>query len=215
MYASGGFARIAENPFGVRGDGKAAGAAGFVLQREAGNLDGIVGRHELQEIADDAVRGVLEAAVALAVACDVDGSFVANGQRRGRPDFAGAFVADIESFAGRIDDVIVGPGRELIFVAVLRPCKAGAGFGDQETEVWIRDDVDPRLGVRRPSLRHGHVLAAVFREAAKAVGKLQELAAASCTSWRLLGAQGFGCYAGERLRIAECEALVRRASRGG
>src|ERR1700743_592563 len=57
------FAGAAENAFCVGRYRKAARAPGFVLQSEAENFDRLVGRHELQKIADDAARGVLETAV--------------------------------------------------------------------------------------------------------------------------------------------------------
>ena len=137
-----------------------------IAQLQPRNFDGIVDGHELQQFMRDAVRAVLETAVALAVTRDIQaassriGSAVASRFRR-------CLRRAVDSFAGRIADGIVGPGRELIFVAVERPCEARAGFGDHE----IRNDglamtLIQGCGRAQPSLRTVDVFAAVRGKAA-------------------------------------------------
>src|SRR5690606_27404444 len=97
----GGAARGPEHPFGVSGDGEGTRTPRTVPQRQARNLDRIGQRHELQQLERDAVRLVLEAAVAEAVPGDV-GPAVADGLRRRAPEIAAVFVADIDRFAGGV-----------------------------------------------------------------------------------------------------------------
>src|SRR4029077_2102902 len=113
--------------------------------------------------------GNFEARVALSVARDVRFVFEANRRRRGTPEFAGAFVANVDRLAGRVGDGIVRPRRELVLVGIQRPGVARAGLGGEEAERRIRDYVDPRLRGSRALAENGDVFAAVVREAAQAV----------------------------------------------
>ena len=71
---------------------------------------------------------MLETRVSLAVPGHIRGRIVANRQRCWTPNLSGIFVADVNRFARGVDDVIVGPRSELIFVAIDRPRKSGAGL---------------------------------------------------------------------------------------
>ena len=68
----------------------------------------IVDRHVLQQFERDAVRVVLEPAVAEAVAHDVRGPRLADGQRRRAPQIAAFLIADVNDLGGhvahRVDD---------------------------------------------------------------------------------------------------------------
>src|ERR1700728_327953 len=114
-------ARAAQNPFHVRGDGNAARRAGIVAQGEPGNLDRVIRRNELNQVSRDTVRAVLKTGVALAMARHIRRILEADWQRGRRPDLSAAFVAQIEGFTGWIDHVVIGPGCDLVLVAVYRP----------------------------------------------------------------------------------------------
>src|SRR5271170_8042825 len=101
--------------------------------------------------------------------------FVPYRQRGGRPYLAGGFVANVDCFSGRVENMVVGPRRELIFVAIERPGKARAGFRDQESEGWIGYDIDPRLGRAQTLVERDDVFAAAIREAAETIEELQSL----------------------------------------
>ncbi len=90
-----GGARRAEHPLDVGGHRQPARPAAAVAERQARDLDGVVERHELQQVERDAVRLVLEAAVALAVAGHVGMRPVVADRQRGRaPQLAGVLVAE-------------------------------------------------------------------------------------------------------------------------
>ena len=60
----------------------------------------------------------------------------------GRPNCACILVAQINNFAGRVADSVVGPWREAVFPAVDRPGVSGARFRHLESEVLpVCDDV--------------------------------------------------------------------------
>ncbi len=115
------------------------------------------------------MRGVREAAVALAVARHVGGLFQPDRESRGSPYLAGAFVAEINRLAGGIDHVVVGPRRNLIFVAIERPGGSRAGLRHKKSEVRIRNHIDPGLRRAQPFTEHDRVLAAIFGKSAEAV----------------------------------------------
>ena len=111
-------AREAEHPLDVCGHGETAGLAGPVLDREPRDLHRVLDRHELQEVEGDAVRRMLESAVALTMPNDV-GRGVLPDRKRGRtPERAGVLVADIDRLARRIGHRIVGPRRELVLPTI-------------------------------------------------------------------------------------------------
>src|SRR5438309_6101806 len=103
------------------------------------------------------MRLVLEPAEAVAVERDVE-TGVADGLRRGRPDLAGSFIPDVHRLAGRVDDRIVRPGRELVLTAVLGPGVAATVRGNLEAEVRIRNHVDPGRRRRPARGKDCHVL---------------------------------------------------------
>ena len=139
----GGRARRTQHPFHVGGHRQVPGAARGVAQRQARDLDRIVERHVLQKIGGDAVRRMLEPAVAPAMPRHIGGGVVADRQRRRAPQVAGVVVAQIEHLARTIADRIVRPGRELVLAAVDRPGVAAAFGRHLKAEVGIGDDVDP------------------------------------------------------------------------
>ena len=131
----------AQRPLHEGGDRQPALAPGTVAQAQARDLDAVGDRHVLQQFQFDAVRPVLEAAVALPVSHHVFAGIVA--ARGGGPHPAIFLVADIQQFLRRIADRIVGPRRQRIALAVQRPGVATAGFGRGETELRIGDHVEP------------------------------------------------------------------------
>src|SRR5580704_9858081 len=123
----------------------------------------------------ETMRLVLETCVPLTVPRHIRGRIVANRQRRWAPNLAGIFVTDIDRFARRIDNVIVGPGREVILVAIGRPSKSGTGLRHDESESRIRNNVDPRFGRSEPRIKGRHILPGLLAEAAESIEKLQSL----------------------------------------
>src|SRR5580700_4027782 len=115
----------------------------------------------------------MESTITLAVTSNVWGGFIANWQRCGTPYLTGVFVTDVDGFAWRIGDGIVGPRRELIFMAVYRPCVPRAGFRYEETERGIRNHVDPRRGSPQTLPQYGHIFAAGVGESAETVEEFE------------------------------------------
>ena len=83
------------------------GEVRFVRQPEARYLDRSFDGHVLKKTGGDAMRAVLEAAVAAAMTGDIDSRGVANGNRCRTPDVAGPVVPHIESLARGVADRIV------------------------------------------------------------------------------------------------------------
>ena len=75
--------RDAQHPLDVRGHREAPGGGGAVLDRQPGDLHGVLEGHELEQIEGDAVGHVLEPAVALTMPGDV-GRGVLPDRERGR-----------------------------------------------------------------------------------------------------------------------------------
>ena len=115
----------------------------------------------------------MESTIALAVARNVWSSFIADRQRRGSPHLTGAFVADIDGFSGRIRDGIVGPRRQLIFMAIERPGVPRTGFRNEEAKRRIRNHVDPRRGSPQTFSQDGHIFAALIGKSTQAVEKIE------------------------------------------
>ena len=88
---------------------------------------------------------MLEDAVAEAVPNDVRRR-AAGRQRRGRPELAGLFVADVEGLAGEVAHRIVVPGGEPEFVRVLAPGVGAAAFRNDGAERRIGQHIDPGRG---------------------------------------------------------------------
>src|SRR5215212_4404914 len=112
---------------------------------------------------------MFEAAVTLAVARDVACLLHPHGTSGRRPELAGILVAQVDHFAGRIVDRVVRPGGELILTAVPAPRVTAARLGDDEAELFISDDVRPWQRRMLTGVQDGHILAAVFGEAAEPV----------------------------------------------
>ena len=165
--------RGAEHPLHVDRYPQPAGMPGVVAERQPGNLDRVGHGHELQQLTMNPMGGMVEAAVALAVADDVAGIVHPDRQGRGRPEFTGSLVAEIKHLARRIADRIVRPGRQLVFMTVARPGAAGAGFRNHEAEFGIGDDIDPGSGRPLPLVEHDHVFPAVVGESAQPIEKFQ------------------------------------------
>src|SRR5207244_261881 len=79
------------------------------------------------QFADDSVFGVLEDAVAEAVSRDVR-IRTARRQRRGRPEPAGLFIADIDRLAAAIADRVIVPRCQAKLVTVFGPGISAAAF---------------------------------------------------------------------------------------
>ncbi len=126
-------AALAEDPVAAGGDGNAPGAGGGVAQDDERELDGIGDGDVDGGFAGQAVFGVFEDGVAVAVAADGGGA-AGGGARRGGPDAAGFVVAEVEVLAGGIGDGVVVPGGEAELVGVLRPGIGAAGFADDGAE---------------------------------------------------------------------------------
>ena len=167
-----GRSRAAQHPFDIGGDRHAACPSGAVGEGEAGDLHRVGERHELQQVEGDAVRLVLEATVALAVAGDVAGG-LADRQRGRAPEVAGLLVADVEGLAGRIAHRIVRPGREVVLLAVHRPGGAAALGRDLEAEAGVADHVEPGRRRGLAVIEDGDVFTAALGKAAQAVEELE------------------------------------------
>src|SRR3546814_1842827 len=68
---------------------------------------------------------------------------------------------------------VVGPRRDRVALAVLRPGVATPRLGGGAAEIGIGDDVDPGPRRQRAVADHGDVFAAIVGEAAVAAGELQ------------------------------------------
>ena len=163
----------AERPFGIRHDGEAALAARAVAQSQHAPLDRLDGIDEHQQLRFDALDLDLEAAVALAVRDVVTRIGATHGLCAGAPDVAAVLVAQVQRLARGIDDRIVGPGRQQVLAAVLRPGEGTAGFGHEGAEAGVRDDVAPGQWRATLAVQLDHVLAAAVGETAEAVRELE------------------------------------------
>ena len=77
------------------------GRAGGVAERQARNLDRVLERHIQQQVERDAVRLVLEPAVARPVTSAVERAKVVNRRRRRAPQITGLVVPHVDRFPGR------------------------------------------------------------------------------------------------------------------
>ncbi len=102
----------AEDPLNIRRHGEPPRPVRTILDREAGNLDGVLKRHERQEGQGDPMGSVLKLAVALAMPGDIGPALLPDRQRRGSPHIAALFVPDVDHLAWRVADRIVGPRGE-------------------------------------------------------------------------------------------------------
>ena len=212
--------RRAEHPLDESGDAEMARAVRFIGQSKARYLDRSFEGHELKEVGGDAVRGMLEAAVAAAVTCDIGRLGVADRKRRRAPDIAGLFVPQIEGLARRIADGIVRPGRELVLAAVGGPSIAAALGRGLEAECGIGDDVDPgrRRRLARPEYRH--VFLASRRKSAEPVEEFElrraERRGSLWASRRALPCADVSARSGSRCdRVDRTDCHVARQARRG
>ena len=164
---------LPQHPFDIGGDGETAFAQRLVRQFEARDLDGIADRHELQQVECNAVRGIFETAVTLAVVNGVGRVFFADRQGCGTPEFAAVFVAQIDRLARRIANRIVRPWCQQILLAVQGPSEAGAAGGGQKPEIRIGDHIGPGGWCLIVAVEDGDVFAAVHAETANTVEELK------------------------------------------
>ena len=201
-------ARSAEHPLDVRGDRETPRSARVILDRQPRNLDRVVERHKLQELERDPVRGVLETAVALAVAGDIGREPPRESAAPSASRARRVFVAHVDHFARRVADRVVRPGRELVFAAVDRPGIAAR----LRLETWkpkegLAMTLIQGAGVHCPSPRMVDVFAAVRREAAEAIEELELRPRRQPAPAMLRRATGAVAAAAERARIV-CRRLT-------
>ena len=145
----------------------------MIRHRQAGDLDRILCRHELQQLERDAVGLVSEPGPALAVMHHIFAGVFADRQRGWTPQFAGVIIPDVEHLARRIGHRIVRPGGEQVHLAVDGPGTPRSRFRDQTPEARIGNHVDPRGRRPLPGAEHGPIFAAVRREAPEPVEELE------------------------------------------
>src|SRR5271166_3398536 len=78
-------ARTPQHPFRKRSHGEAARTRRMVLQNQARDLNRVIDRNELEELRQNSLRPIAEPAIALAVPCQIRGSFIASRQHRRAP----------------------------------------------------------------------------------------------------------------------------------
>ncbi len=161
-----------EHPLRVGGHGDCPRGRGPVLDRQPRDLDRILRRDENGQLGGDLPDLVLEAAVALPVAHDVE-PVAADRQRRRSPDLPGLLVAEVEDFAGRIAHRIVRPRRELVLARIDRPGVARSRLRHEASERRVGENVNPRRRRPLPFAEEGHVLALRFREPAHSIEELE------------------------------------------
>src|SRR5258708_27794130 len=122
---------------------------------------------------------MVENGVALTMASDVGRAVLANRLRSRSPELVGILVANVNHLTRRVGDRIVRPTRNLILLAVHRPCVTTAFDRDLEAERGIGDHIDPRRGCPLAFAERRHVFAAVFCESTEAIEKL-DLATRAC-----------------------------------
>ena len=135
--------QIAQHPFHVAGGGEPARPARLVAHFQHRELDRRIQGHVDPQLRADAALGVLEDAVAESVPADVRRRSAA-GQRRGRPEMAALFVAQVKRLSARIADRIVVPGREAELVGVLAPGVGQAALRDDGAEMRVGQHIHPR-----------------------------------------------------------------------
>ncbi|MNT40118.1 hypothetical protein D3C72_1764120 [compost metagenome] len=101
------------------------------------------------------------------------GAVVPDRLRGGAPDLEAVLVADIDSLAARVRNSVIGPGRQLVVAAVLRPGAAAAAGRRLEAKAGIRDHIDPWGRGRPLGVLHHDIFPAVLIEATQAVEELE------------------------------------------
>jgi hypothetical protein len=158
-----------QHPLRIGGDREPARAIGPIRERQARDLDGVIRRHELQQIQRDAVGGVLEATISLSVSNDIRPGFFPDRQAGRTPGQPAVLVAHVEHFTRRVADRIVRPRCQLVLPTVVGPGVASPRLGDVEAEARVRHDVDPGSWCPLSLAKHGDVLPAVGCEPSDAV----------------------------------------------
>src|SRR5688572_30104972 len=97
----------------------------------------------------------------------------ASGQRRGRPNLTGIFVAQIDSLARRVTDRVIMPRREFVLAAIDCPRAAHACFRNQESELRVGDHIGPWCRSPLAALEIDHIFASLWSEATQPVVKEQ------------------------------------------
>src|SRR5664279_2086215 len=111
-----------------------------------------------------------EPAVALTMPNDIRKRFFAY-RERGRTPQRPVLVPYVDHLSRTIRDGIVGPGSELILLAVRGPGVTATFDRGLEAERRIGNDVDPWRRRPLPGAQDGHIFAAVFGEAAQTIGE--------------------------------------------
>ena len=139
------------------------------------NLIGCVQGHVNPQLRADAALRVLEDAVAESVAADVR-LRAAAGQRRGRPEMAALFVAEVKGFSARIAHGVVVPGSEAELVGILAPRAGQAALRDDGSEVRVGQHIHPRRRRHLPVRGRNHILAPIRGESSQPVEEDQIVA---------------------------------------
>ena len=98
------------------------------MDRETRDFNGIGDRDILQQFKLQAMRGILETAIALPMRRRIGRPFFSDRQRGWAPHLARVFVTNINDFSWGISDRIVRPLGNIILLAVDRP-RAAAALG--------------------------------------------------------------------------------------
>ena len=165
-------AQVTEHPFHIAGGREPARAPRRVAQLDHRVLDRRVRRDVDPHLRFDAPLGVLEHAVAEAMAGDIR-RHPARGQRQRRPDVPAVLVTQVKGFAAGVADRIVVPRREAEFVRVLAPGVGRAALRDDRAESRVGQHVDPRRRGDVGRIGGDHILAPVGGEATEAVEENQ------------------------------------------
>ena len=182
--------QISQHPFHVSRGGEPAGSAGLVSHFQHRELDRRVQGHVNPQLRADAALRVLEDAVAESVPADVRRRSAA-GQRRGGPEVAALFVAEVKGFSARIAHGVVVPGSEAELVGILAPGVGQAALRDDGSEVRVRQHIHPRRRRHLPVRGRNDVLAPIRGESAQPVEE-EQIAARQRGGCRGFGAVGSG-----------------------
>ena len=209
---AGGARADAQHPLDVGVTDSRRGRSERLRERQARDLDRVGERHVLQEVGGDAVRLVLEAAVAEAVAGDVAAA-VADRLGGRRPELAGRLVADVDRLAGAGRSRDRSTRRSAGSRGCSRPRCSRCPRPRPGSRSPVGDDVDPGRGRRRAAVEDGHVLGPVLVEAAEAVEELERRRAAAAAPG--IAAERRGRGARDARAAAAAGELVGDAARAG
>ena len=145
----------------------------MVRDFQSGNLDWIVNRHVLQQLERNAMREVLEPAIALTVSNDIRRAFLADWHSGGTPQFSAVLVVKIDHLSWRITHGIIRPGGDVVLLTIERPGIAAALDRGLKAEGTVADDVDPGRGRPLSLFEARQVFPSVVGETAETVEKLK------------------------------------------